>query len=109
MGKEVVFDVKAEEVLKEGKMISTSIFKNQTYTEFPYKYAITEKGIWIEEKALFGTKAAFLSFVDVRAYACMNNCCILYPKKGVIPTNVYFDDFAEAIKIVEKYVPKLMM
>jgi len=112
MGKEVVFDVKPGEILKEGKMQTVNIFKNATVNDFPDKYAITENGIWLEQKGLFGNKAVFAPFSGFKNYAVMNGCCILYPSSGGLgstPTYIYFADTLSAIAIIEKYVAKLTM
>lgn len=109
MGKEVVFNVPASEILKEGKMQAIGLFKNKAVTEFPDKYVITEKGIWLEEKGAFSAKAVFMLFSDFKNFAVMNGCFILYPKKGMTPTNIYFDDINGAFEIIGKYVPKLLM
>ena len=107
MAKDIVFDVQEGEVLKEGKMLLAGMFKNQTVTEFPSAYALTAKGIWMEKKGMFSSKAVFAPYSDFKQFAALSGCCVLYQSKGNFPTNIYFDDINGAIEIISKYVPKL--
>ncbi len=104
---------KGETVLLEGIMQSVSIYKT-TSSVYPYKYVITDKGVWTKSKKMLFMKSVegFLGFSELEGYKKMKyggaDCFIFYPVSGRKPsTRVFFDDPAAVTEILNKYLKRV--
>ena len=110
----VISEIPADEkILKEG--VSEAVLLRQRFSNTtPYKYAITEKGIWVRNKKsrFVQSKTVFVPFDDIKNFETIvqfrRDCCVLYPKKGLVQSGTYFDDHEGAVAILSQYLERLV-
>ena len=99
-----------ETVLKEGAAGMKGALTGKSGQK--YKYAITDKGVWTCTKGglLSKTKSEFLPYDTISQFISMvqneTEFCYFYPKKGNIPTVMYFDDPQGVVEVLVKYIKK---
>ncbi|MDR2867010.1 MAG: hypothetical protein LBV13_06405 [Methanomassiliicoccaceae archaeon] len=104
----VIPEVPSGEVLKEGTL-NIMTFKKRWYT-FPYKYVITEKGVWVRNpKRLLGKERSV--FMPYEMFSCYETTsadgsafCLFHRKDGSEPNRVCFDDIEGAVKVLDEYL-----
>ena len=106
----VIDEVPQNEILKEGKLEIMTLRKQ--WLIFPYKYVITEKGIWLRNpKKLIGKqRSVFMPYEMFISYEVANDddltFCLFHQEGDRIPNRVCFDDLDGAIAIIDEYLAK---
>lgn len=99
-----------EKILKEGIMVTMQLYGKRY--RFPYKFALTEKGVWTRSKKslFFKPKTTFMPYSHVKYYqtGAYNStpCCFFHPVSGRIGNRVFFDDHEGAVKILDMFLIK---
>ena len=102
---------KDEKILKSGAMQASSLFY-KPYIRHAYKYALTEKGVWMRSpKVLFyKPKTSYLAYGDLESFAVGSYnsipCCYFFPKKGKIGSRIFFDDFDGAVRLFDQFLTR---
>lgn len=104
---------KNETVLLEGILQSMSLYRT-TKAGYPYKYAITDKGVWTKsKKTLFmKSKEGFIAFKDLKGYNKIKyggaEWFVFHASNGQRPsTRIYFDNTAAAEDIFKRYLKQV--
>jgi hypothetical protein len=98
-----------EKILKEGVLRIVGINK-RSKAERPFKYAITEKGIWTRSPGgLIGKP--FTRFVPYKHFDYLETAedtepeyCIFHPRAGEAPNRIYFDDHFAVVDILKEFL-----
>jgi hypothetical protein len=102
-----------ETPMKEGILRTMRRNFNRMFVTVPYKYVITEKGIWtISNRARsFKSATGFTSFSALSSFETRrhgdNDACIFNPKKGKVFNLVFFDDHEGAVLLLGKYLRRV--
>lgn len=104
---------KGERIIKEGVMLTMSLFGNKT--RFPFKYALTDRGVWTKNKKnLFvKSKESFSPYSDFKCYKRTNygknECFLFYNKDERKKTGnrIFFDDTEGAVAVLDMFIPRI--
>ena len=99
-----------EAVLKEG-IVDTLAIVSGKRRRFSYKYALTERGVWMRSKGFLWIqpKTSFMAYADIDYYKrtklFMTDTLMFFPKNGKRPANhILFDDMQGAIEILSRFI-----
>ena len=99
----------AEKVLKEGIV---TIITTGKHHRFFYRYAFTDKGVWMRSKKglFFKAREIFMSYTDIDAYKEVKYFTregfVFFPKTGRPGNMLFFDDRDEVEIIIKKFFKK---
>ena len=100
-----------EKILKEGAAAVKMLYY-KPWLIYQYKFAITEKGIWMRcpKVMLAKQKTSFTAFSNI-AYYDLNEYdghtwVILFLKEGDTLYRTYFDDMDGAVKVISEFLPR---
>jgi len=104
-----------EKILKEGILKTMSLLRGSSATaRMVYKYALTEKGVWMRSRGSFLSKGktTFMSYTDLDHYEMRpyfeQPSCIFFPKGGRQPGNrIFFDDSDEVLKVLDMFLTRM--
>lgn len=104
-----------ELILKEGILQSMRLHAvgNMKYTRYPFKYVLTDKGIWTKGRGFLFIKGkvGFIPYSEISSYRVTRflrqTAYIFLPKNGKKPgTRIFFDDADGAIAVLDTFIPK---
>ena len=102
-----------EAILKEGIVHTLTVISGNSRRTI-FKYALTEKGVWMRNKRFLWIKprASFLPYSDIASYKHSKHfnldTLVFFLKNGKKPSNrIIFDDLASAEAILARYITQM--
>lgn len=107
---EVIEEInKDENILQEGILQVMRLYTTNR-NRYPYKYVITDKGVWTRSKKFLWIKAktVFMAYADISKFQVGKYgkvpYFVFYPANGKRPGNrVFFDNHDGAYEILSKF------
>lgn len=112
LSEEVIPLPDGEILLREGMMLTMSLFGNKS--RFPFKYVLTDRGIWTRNrKSIFvKQKNVFLPYNEIASYKASrygrNMTYIFYQRDTSKKTanRIFFDDPEAVAEILDQFIAK---